>query len=300
MSAPSGARGGPEEHPPAETHDLRPCELGEGVLWHPERGQLFWFDITRGRLLSQDDTGPREWRFEGCASAAGWVDARTLLVATEAALGRFDIETGAFEVLHALEADDAATRSNDGRADPMGGFWIGTMGKGAEAGAGALYRLHRGELRRLRDGISIPNAICFAPDGRTAYFADTPTGHLTAQALDAEGWPAAEPEPLIDFRPDELNPDGAVTDADGNLWVAQWGAGRVACHAPDGTLLRALDVPGVHASCPGFGGEGLRDLFVTTAREGLSEEEVARAPENGRVFVIRGAGRGRPEPRVVL
>ena len=120
-------------------------------------------------------------------SSAGWVDRDTLLVASETGLWRFDIESGERVLLQPLEDGNEATRSNDGRADPMGGFWIGTMGKGAAPGAGAIYRWYRGELRRLMAGISVSNSICFAPDGRTAYFADTPEGRIRRQPLDAEG-----------------------------------------------------------------------------------------------------------------
>ncbi|MGR3541214.1 MAG: SMP-30/gluconolactonase/LRE family protein [Hasllibacter sp.] len=282
-----------------EIHDERPCELGEGILWHPERGQLFWFDIPAGRLLSRDADGPLEWDLGEMASAAGWVDRDTLLIATETALRRFDIRTGALETVAPLEDGDAATRSNDGRADPSGGFWIGTMGKGAESRAGAIYRLHRGEVRKLVDRVTIPNAICFAPDGGIAYWTDTAEGVVRAQPLDPDGWPEGEAADLIDFRGEGLNPDGAVTDADGNLWIAQWGAERIACHAPDGRFLRAVPLGAMHPSCPAFGGEGYGTLFATTARQGLEPGEADRRPGNGCVFRLEGAGRGRPEPRVL-
>ena len=174
------------------------------------------------------------------------------------------------------EADRPETRSNDGRTDPMGGFWIGTMGKAAEPQAGAIYRLYRGELRTLYDAVSIPNAICFSPDGRRGYWADTPTGIIMAQALDAEGWPEGEPEVFADLRTEGLRPDGAVTDEDGALWNAQWGAARVARYLPDGTFDRAIAVGGQHSSCPVFAGPGLDRLYVTTACQGISDPDAAQ------------------------
>ena len=143
--------------------DNRPCDLGEGPLWHPERQQLFWFDITNSLLRSRDDDHALEWRFDRMVSAAGWVDRDHLLIASERDLVLFDLRTEAETLVIDLEADNPITRSNDGRIDPLGGFWIGTMGKEAEAGAGAIYRFYRGELRRLYPDISIPNAISFAP-----------------------------------------------------------------------------------------------------------------------------------------
>ncbi len=125
-------------------HDDRPCELGEGPLWHPERNQLFWFDILSQRLLTRTAEGPLAWAFPHRVSAAGWVDRDRLLIASEVALSLFDLATGQATPVVSLEADTPATRSNDGRADPQGGFWIGTMGKRAEPGAGAIYRFYRG------------------------------------------------------------------------------------------------------------------------------------------------------------
>ncbi|MFE3836090.1 SMP-30/gluconolactonase/LRE family protein [Pseudogemmobacter sonorensis] len=283
-----------------EVHDPRPCELGEGALWHPLLRQLFWFDIEGHALLWQEAGGPRHHAFPGPVSAAGWIDEGSLLVASDRALLRLDLASGHSEDLVALEADNPLTRSNDGRADPHGGFWIGTMGRAGEAGAGALYRYAGGELRKLRDGLTTPNALCFSPDGAWGYHADTRQRHIWRWRLDGSGWPCEAPEPFLDFMAEGLRPDGAVTDAQGNLWIAQWGAARVACHAPDGRFLRALHLPTAHGSCPCFGGADLRDLFVTTARQKLSQEQLAEQPLAGQVFRFAGVGRGRPEPRVIL
>lgn len=277
--------------------DPRICALGEGPLWHPLRQQLFWFDITGKRLLSQTAQGPLEWDFDEMVSAAGWVDKETLLIASQTALSSFHLTTCACETIALLEADNPITRSNDGRADPMGGFWIGTMGRAAEPGAGAIYRLYKGELRLLFPNISISNAICFAPDGRTAYFADTATQILHQVALDAQGWPCAAPTPFIDFRPEGLNPDGAVTDAAGNLWIALWGAGRVSAYAPNGRLIHTLAFAAPHVTCPAFAGS---TLYVTSATQGMDATALAQHPDAGKLFAIADAGQGRPEPQVIL
>lgn len=282
----------------ARVADARPCDLGEGPLWHPLRQQLFWFDILGRRLLAQ---GGGEWRFETHVSAAGWVDADRLLVADERALLLLDLRDGTQQVVTPLEADNPVTRSNDGRADPWGGFWIGTMGKGAEPGAGAIWRYFGGELRCLHAGLTIPNAICFPPGGTDAVFTDTPTRQILRQPLDPRtGWPAGDPAVLVDLRAAARNPDGAVSDAAGNLWCAEWGSSHVACYGPDGHLRETVAIPAPHASCPAFGGPDLRDLYCTTAREGLSAEARAAAPLSGQLFVAEAAGQGRAEPRVAL
>jgi len=277
-----------------QVFDNRRCALGEGPLWHPERGQLFWFDILGKRLLSRDETGPRYWQFDEHVSAAGWIDRDTLLVASETALFRFDIETGAREPVAPLEADNPVTRSNDGRADPFGGFWISTMGKAAEPRAGAIYRFYKGRLTRLFADITIPNAICFAPDGKAAFFADTVDKRILRQNLDAAGWPKGAPELFVDLAAEGLNPDGAVVDADGCLWNAQWGAARIARYAPDGRFLSAVRLPARQASCPAFGGPALTTLFATSAATGIETP----ADGDGLTFSVETGIAGQAEHRV--
>lgn len=278
------------------------CELGEGALWHPQKKMLFWFDILACRLYGKAETGPtRVWDMPEMTSAAGIMGRDTLLLASETALTRFDLETGAREKLADLDAADSGTRSNDGRADRQGGFWIGTMGKrgGRDTGRGAIWRFHGGEVRKLFSGLTIPNAICFSPDGSTAHFTDTVTQKIMRVALDTAGWPKAEPELFLDLTAEGLDPDGAVVAADGTFWNAQWGAGRVAAYAPDGTFLRAVEFAGSpHTSCPAFGGADLSTLFVTTAMQGLDADARARHADAGRTFRMAGVAQGLPEPQV--
>ncbi len=280
--------------------DQRVCDLGEGLLWHPIREQLFWFDILNNKLMSQDTIGAREWLFDRCVSAAGWISKDEILVATETGLIRFNLETGVQDDIAAIEANQPQTRSNDGRADPQGGFWIGTMGKKAETDAGAIYRYYRGEIRRIFSGITISNAICFGPSGRKAHFTDTVLGRVMQVALDADGWPVGQPETFLDLTADRLNPDGAVVDADGVLWLAQWGAGRVAAYAPDGSFLRAVTVDAPHSSCPAFGGPDLTTLFCTTALQHMDAADRAKFPNSGKVFAIENVAKGQREHMVIL
>lgn len=278
--------------------DQRICTLGEGALWYPQRGALFWFDIIGQRLLSRaPETGEAaHWALDEMCSAAAWIDENRLLIASETALSVFSIATGGMAPLVALEADTPRTRSNDGRADPWGGFWIGTMGKAAEPGAGAIYRLFGGQLRQLFDGLSIPNAICFAPDRSCAYFADTARATLFRVPLDAAGWPAGRPEVFVDFSAWGLWPDGAVTMADGSLRIALWGAGAVIAVSPTGEIGEQIALPAPHATCPAFGGANYDTLFCTSATQDLSAEDRARAPLSGATFLLQGAGQGKPEP----
>lgn len=273
------------------------CELGEGPLWHPGRQSLFWFDILNRRMYERPLDGETRRRdFDDLTSAAGIIDDNRLLVASEKALSVLDLTSGTLETVTALEADNPVTRSNDGRADPQGGFWIGTMGKQAQPKAGSIWRFHRGELRRLFPQITITNSICFSPDGQTAYFADTAEGVIQSVALDGDGWPASAPQVFADLRSEGLNPDGAVVDAEGCLWSAQWGASRVARYAPDGRFLEAIEFPVGQISCPAFGGADLATLFATSAYEGLAQP----GDQDGCVFAAPTRFRGQAEHRVIL
>lgn len=276
--------------------DDTPCDLGEGPLWHPERAQLFWFDINARQLCSRTGSARQVWQFSDHVSAAGWIDGDRLMVASERALVEVNIATGARTEICPLEADLPITRSNDGRADPYGGFWIGTMGKSKETGAGAIYRYFRGELRQLFARFSIPNAMCFAPDGGHAYLADTPRGIVWRQRLGHDGWPAGDPETFLDLAADRYRPDGAVVDAGGNFWCAHYGHGKVTCHAPDGREKLSLSLPARQTTCPAFGGADLSRLFVTTATQNMETP----APDDGLTYAFDLNTAGQPEHRVIL
>ncbi|MDB6178331.1 SMP-30/gluconolactonase/LRE family protein [Paracoccus sp. Z330] len=272
------------------------CQLGEGPLWHPLREELFWFDILGQCLMARPMQGEeRRWQFDEYVSAAGWVDHQSLLLASETGLYRFDIASGQRSLIVPLEADNPVTRSNDGRADPWRGFWIGTMGKNAEPEAGAIYRFYEGELRKLVSGMTITNAICFAPDKTQAYYVDTAKGQVMRQPLNREnGWPDGAPSVYLDFSGQDVGADGAVTDRDGCFCVALWGGARVECYDGQGILRNRVELPASQATCPAFGGEGMKTMFVTSAAK---DDEMQGA---GMTFAVETTVAGNPEPRVRL
>ncbi|GGL51976.1 gluconolactonase [Wenxinia marina] len=278
-------------------HDDTICLLGEGPLWHPGRGELFWFDILGRRLHRKGQS----WRFPTFVSAAGWVDDDTLLVASADGLYRFTLSTGDSDLVAPLEADNAVTRSNDGRADPYGGFWIGTMGREAEQGAGSIWRYYKGEVRRLVPDVTVSNAICFHPDGHTAFYVDTHVNKVMRWRLsDPDGWPEGEAEVWLDLSEKGPKVDGAVIDAAGNFWTAHWGAGQVACYDASGTFQEAIDLPAIQTTCPAFGGEGLRTIFCTSAAVGIPQSTLAEAPLQGQTFAVETGHVGQAEHRVIL
>ena len=285
----------------SEVFDTTRCILGEGPLWHPTRQQLFWFDVLSGRLYARDGYKARQVQFDEMVSAAGWVSDTELLIASESRLFLFDIEREKSEDVEGLEPDDTRTRSNDGRADPWGGFWISTMAKDASTGAGAIYRYFNGKMVRLFEGVSVPNAISFTPNRKYAYYTDTPTQVVMRQPLEPDrGWPEGDPEPWLDLSDAGLFPDGAVVDAEGVFWNAQWRAARVAAYDPNGELLRTIECDALQTTCPAFGGPDLSTLYCTSAVIDLDDAAHEAYSCNGMTFAAPETGRGQAEHRVRL
>jgi sugar lactone lactonase len=290
------------EQVPTSVLSAERCHLGEGPTYDAATDTAWWFDILERQLFEAHlgSARIRIHRLGKMASALARLDAERQLIVAEDGLYIRSIGDGSMSLYHPLEADNAATRSNDARVHASGTFWIGTMGRKAEADAGAIYALHQGEISRLFSGITIPNAICFSPDGAAGYFADTAKNELCRVALDpASGLPRGTPEVLLRHR-GVGGLDGAVVDADGLIWNARWGGGCVDVYSPRGEHLRCLRVPARQASCLAFAGPDLSRLLVTSAWQGMDEAARAADPEHGRTFLMEVAARGRPEPDVRL
>lgn len=278
-------------------------ELGEGPTFDVPTKTLFWFDITGKRLLEQRDG---DGRFQAhtlpvMASALASIDGDRQLVVAEDGLYVRDRITGRMIRRVAVEETNPLTRSNDSRTHPSGALWFSTMGKNAEAKAGAIYWYREGEVKKLYPEISIANAICFSPDGRTAYFADTAINKMMRVDCDPiSGLPTGEPSVFYDASQGEGGLDGSVCDADGQIWNARWGAGSLDCYSPEGTRIRSIKVPMTQPTCPAFCGTGLSNLAVTSAWQHMDDEARAADPEAGKTFIVELGLRGRAEPSVAL
>lgn len=280
-----------------------PCHLGEGPTYDHAEDTAWWFDIL-GKTLFEHRFASGETRrhpLPFMASQISRIDDRRQLLAGDTGLFVRDRESGRLDLLAPLEADDPTTRSNDGRTHSSGALWIGTMGRKAEQAAGAIYWFRKGEVRCLFSGISIPNAICFSPDGRTGYFCDTRDARLMRVSLDpATGLPTGEPDMLYDARGEDAGLDGAVVDAQGSILVARWGGSRIDILGPDGTKQSEIAVPARQASCPAFVGPRFDKLLVTTAFEGMDGDARALDPQAGITFLLDHRVDGREDPPVLL
>lgn len=276
------------------------CELGEGPFWHPLQERLFWFDIINKTLFSATAGGIMvdRFTFDATVTAAGVIDADNLAIASAAGIFKLTLSTDTRELLIPLEPDSTITRTNDGRVNPAGGFWIGTMGlkDPGTVAAGSLYQVRAGSVSKLLSSLYIPNATCFSPDGRTAYFADTIEGVIRTVAIDPDtGLPNGPWRVLVDKDVIAGEPDGAIVDSEGFLWSARWQGNAVVRIAPDGRVDRVVRLPVSRVTCPAFGGKDLKTLYITTAREGMTAEELRSEELAGSVFAIGVDVPGQPE-----
>ena len=277
--------------------------LGEGPTYDPHTGTAWWFDIIGQKLF---ECGLETNRItvhdlpEMCSVLAR-VDSDRQIIAAASGLYLRQVATGDLTLITPIEADNMMTRSNDGRVHPSGALWISTMGRNAEDKAGAIYHVARGVVTTIYPGMTIPNAICFSPDAATAYFTDTVTDLLMRVAVDpATGLPAGDPDIFYDHRGGDGGLDGAICDADGVVWNARWGSGSIDGYSPQGQRVASLKVPASQSSCPAFVGADAGRLLVTSARQGLSKEQLAADPEAGSTFVLDHPVNGRFEPDYIL
>ena len=193
------------------------CQVGEGPFWHPLLKRLFWFDILNNTLLSADAGGRLvdRFTFKDNVAAAGVIDADRLLVAQAGALLEFSIAADSSRVVAELTDEPPGNRTNDSRVHPSGAFWIGTMGR-RDASAnktGRIYHYRDGTLTPLLDALGIPNATCFSPDGRRAYYTHTGETIFTCETDPATGLPVGEWTPFVTLDGPDVA-DGAVIDSE--------------------------------------------------------------------------------------
>jgi len=283
------------------------CQLGEGIVWDDRAQRLYWTDILSSRLWMHAPAGnaTQSWDLPeplGCLALCDDGDvllalAKSIRIAQAPRAG----EPLALRTLAALEPElGRDTRSNDGRCDRHGNFVFGTKDEtGATPPLGSIYQFSQAHgLRRLAlPAVAIPNSICFSPDGRTLYWCDSVRPRI--HCCDYEPGAASVSASRV-FAEVEGGgaPDGSTVDAEGFVWNAQWDGGRAVRYAPDGRVDRVVAIPAGMPSCCAIGGAGFDTLYVTTAREEMDADALARAPTAGGVFALPlAAGSGRPEPR---
>ena len=262
--------------------------LGEGPVWHAENNALYFVDIKQHKVhRCGEDGGLRQsWSLPGEVGFALPMRGGDFVCGLPGQLMRFSFDSGALDLLHEVEGDLPGNRLNDGYIDRHGALWFGSMDNAEVAASGSLYRaLRKGQPRRKDKGYVITNGPACSPDGRTFYHTDTL--EKTIYAFDVDDAGHLSNKRVFVRIAGEGYPDGTTVDSDGAVWIALFAGARIERYSGAGELIDTVPMPCSNITKIAFGGHDLRTVFVTTARKGLSEEELAAQPLAGGVFRFR-------------
>lgn len=280
----------------------QPALLGEGPLWRADEQALWFCDIPARRIVRfEPATGVRrDWTFHADVGSFAPIDGEgAFIVALRDGLWRFDPATDERTRLADAPYDTTTQRFNDGKCDPAGRFWVGSMDEPRRPGLASLWCFDGGRLERRQGGITISNGLAWSPDGRTMYWADTFAHAVLAFDFDVAGGAMTNRRELAVFSPrspggaviaaDDYGgrPDGAAVDAEGCYWVAMFEGGRVLRLSPAGETLAEVRLPARCPTMPCFGGADLCTVYVTSASAGRPERERERWPHPGATFSFR-------------
>ena len=275
-------------------HDERML-VGESAVWHAVESALYWVDIDGKSVhrLHPSSGKYSRWNTDTEPSAIAVDLDNNLVLATRAGFVYLNTTTGDIDDIVAAPYDTSIVRFNDGRTDPAGRFWVGTMYEPRDQQKAEMYVLDKGELRLAwAGGMTNSNGLSFSPDGKTMYHSDTTSHRVDAYDYDVKTGTASNRRNLVTFSDDKKaadyggRPDGAAVDSEGNYWSAMFEGGRIVKLSPTGELLQEIELP---VRCPtsvAFGGPDLRTLYVTSASKGRSNDELAKYPHSGKVLAF--------------
>ena len=275
-------------------------ELGEGPVWCPQEQALYWVDIFACRVLrlrpSNGDIA--EWTLPETVGSLVVRQSGGLVLALKHRFAAFNPADDTLETLATVEHDKPENRFNDGRCDRQGRFFAGTMHERGRAPSGTLWRLDTDlQTTAIFNDATVPNSLCWSPDGKVMYWADSPAKTIWAYDYDQKTGTPSDRRVFVDLTDSAGAPDGSTVDAAGCLWNAEYGASRVVRYLADGTVDRIIELPARQPTCCAFGGPSLRTLYVTTAAQGLSAAERSAQPLNGALLAVETDVEGLPEPR---
>ncbi len=283
----------------------QPMAVGECPLWNPAEACLYWVDIDGFAVHRLDPASGEhtDWKMDSEPSALALCAGGGLVVALRSGFVHLDTASGAISAIAPAPYDTSSARFNDGRVDPAGRFWVGTLYEPRDKPAAEMYVLERGKVRLASLApMTNSNGLAFSPDGKWMYHADTAAHRVDRHAFDASAGAVSPAQRFQQFAADKAaanyggRPDGAAVDSEGAYWCAMFEGGRLLRFAPDGTLLREVKLP---LRCPtmvAFGGADLRTLYVTSASHNRSAAERAQYPLTGCVISLRVDVAGLPEP----
>lgn len=265
--------------------------LGEGPHWDPRVEKLYWVDIKEKRLNAFDPkSGANDtYQFDQYIGAAIPGNDGRFLLAMENGIYEYSSRQGRLNLIVDPEEDLPDNRFNDAKCDPSGRLWAGTMSMTGELKQGSLYRLdHDRKLTKVLSDVSISNGLAWSPDHKYMHYIDTPTGKVVTFDYDNETGEISNQRTAVEVPREMGAPDGMTIDEEGMIWVAHWGGARVTRWNPaTGELLLDIPIPAKNVTSCAFGGKNLNELYITTANDGLSEEDLEKYPKTGGIFRVK-------------
>ena len=272
--------------------------LGEGPIWDRKTQVLWWVDILEGLVHRHDpaDGANQSWSVEQMIGTIVTAQDGRLVIAAEKGFHWFDPETGNIELIVEPEPDKPQNRFNDGKCDPAGRLWAGTMPISEEGNSGILYCLHPdGKAETKQTGYAIPNGIVWNDEATIMYHIDSPTRQVDAWDYDNSTGSISNRRAVYHVQQEGAFPDGMAMDVEGKIWLALWGGWAVIRFDPvNGEELERIPVPVSRTSACAFGGPNLNTLFITTAKKDITPDELEKEPLAGCVFKTNPGVCGQP------
>ena len=269
-------------------------ELGEGPVWDVRRKLICWVDIIGGKIYqcAPDTKKMSTIAVHQMIGAIAICKNGDFVAATQNGFAFINRETHEVKMLANPEVHLPNNRFNDGKCDPEGRFWAGTMSFSEEPGAGSVYALESDlSVTKKIEGVTISNGMAWSIDHQTFYYIDSPAFEVVSYHYNKRTGHITNKKTVIRIEEKEGSPDGMTIDREGMLWIAHWDGWQVARWNPEtGEKLTRVQLPVARVSSCTFGGENLDDLYITSAREGLTKDELQKQPLAGSLFVVRGCG----------
>ena len=277
----------------AELEHILPSrnKLGEGSLWDPDEQVLYWVDIRNNSYSRLDPVSGLQDTYD-VGVPIGVLAVRTrggLVMATKNGFAFWDPKTRQLEYIKNPEQGKPYMRFNDGAVDSRGRFWAGSMSEAENPQPeGVLYRLDPDlSIHVMETGLSISNGIGWSPDDRTMYLTDSTPKIIYAYDFDAETGNISNRRVFVDAAKESYDPDGLRVDSQGYVWSVCWNGAKVLRYSPEGKLDRAIEVPALRPTSCAFGGPDLTDLYITSSRDALTQEQLENYPSSGDLFRLR-------------
>jgi sugar lactone lactonase YvrE len=277
-------------------------ELGEVPIWCPKTKNIWWIDVRKPNVQRLDPASGDHQVYPLPGQTVGsWAfrEGGGAVVGLNDGLHALDFESGQTEILVSLESEEEfpGNRLNDAKCDRRGRYWVGTMHNTIREPRGSFYRIDTDlSFEKMFGDVVIPNSVCMSPDDTVLYFTDSWKKVIWAFDFDIDAGALSNRRVFADLTDRPGIPDGSTVDTDGCLWNAEFGGARVVRFTPGGKIDRMVDVPTSQPTCCAFGGDRLDTLYITTATQRMTAEQLTKEPLAGALLAIEPGVRGLPEP----